>query len=248
MPRTRLPLLIAALLVLTASGFGCKKQDSFRGYIIPHSFTGGQVTSTVVAPPKYVKDPNKPKDVELGTDPSIILLRQVMKNLVSSTAFRADMTIPTAEGTLKGNIEFSRGKGLHGVLHLPSQATTEIYLVGRDILFRSNTSTWTNLAGTPEGIRMASLFGSAFSLQGEGGTSTTISDSVRMKSVTDDPAGCKLYVFEQPIIRTELYETTKICVKDNLPQYIRVATANGDISVDYRDFNTSIDIVSPIKR
>lgn len=247
MPRTRFSLLLVSLCLLAFCGFGCKKQTGYRTYALPSSFTDARVpTADSSAPPPATIDPHKPKDVEHGTDPDIILLRQVMKNLMAASSFRANMTIPTDNGTLNGDIEFARGKGLHGVLHLPNQSTTEIYLVNQQILFRSGTSSWANLTNTTDGLRLASLFSSAFSLKADS-TSTSISDSSRILNVSDDPSGCTLYTFEEPLLGTTSYETTKICVKDNLPQYFRIGTVNGDIVVTYRDFNTDIPVSSPLK-
>lgn len=243
MRRSRSLLFLVPIFFLVFAGFGCKKRTTGTLYPVP-SISGGVKATTT--PPVYVKDPNKPKDQEPGLNPDIVTLRQVMKNLVAAQSFRAKMLIPTEEGQMNGDIEFARGKGLHGVLNLPNQSTTEIYLMGNDILFRANTSSWTNLAFTPEGVRMAALFSSAFSLQGAG-TTSTISDSARMTSITDDPSGCKLYVFQQPVGGTGLTERVQICVKDNLPMFFRVRTQAGDVEVAYRDFNQKIDIIRPVK-
>lgn len=245
MSRPRSLLLVIPLFFLVFAGFGCKKRTTGTLYPVP-SISGGGQTATTDVPPIYVKDPNKPKDQESGTHPDILTLRQVMKNLVAAQSFRAKMTIPTDGGIMNGEVEFARAKGLHGLLTLPNQSKTEIYLIGDDILFRANTSSWTNLAFTPEGTRLAALFGSAFSLQGSG-TTSTISDSARINSVTDDPSGCKLYVFQQPVAGTGLRERVEICVKDNLPTFFRVGTQGGDVEVMYQDFNQQINIVSPIK-
>lgn len=246
MLRFRPLTLTIPLLCLAFMGFGCKKQTSGFVYPLPLTTNTPSISPTTT-PPVYVKDPKKPRDEEHGTDPNILLLRQVMKNLITAKSFRAKMTIPTDAGAMGGDIEFARGKGLHGVLTLPNQSTTEIYLVGQDILFRANTSSWSNLAFTPEGTRMAALFGSAFSLQGNG-TTSTISDSATILTITDDPTGCKLYALNQPIIGTRSVEKIQICVKDNLPQYFKAATQAGDVQVSYRDFNQTIPIVSPIKK
>ncbi len=242
---SRTPVLAIPLLFLILTGFGCKTRTTGMTYPIPISITTPRAVSST-PPAIFIKDPKKPKDVEPGTSPDIILLRQVMKNLIAANSFRAMMSIPTENGTMQGDIEFSRGKGLHGLLKLPNQSSTEIYLVNQNVLFRANTSTWTNLAFTPEGTRLATLFGAAFSLQGTG-TSSTISDSARILSTYDDPSGCKLYIFQQPIAESTGYEKIDICVKDNLPQFFRVATQSGNVEIHYRDFNEKIEIVSPIK-
>ena len=236
-------LLFALPFLLVFVGFGCKKSSSGIIYPLP-SAINTPISVSTTRPAPYVKDPKKPKDQETGTDAQILLLRQVMKNLVSARSFRAKMSVPTETGTMHGDIEFSRGQGLHGMLTLSDQSTTEIYLIGQDVLFRVNTSTWTNFAFTPEGTRLARLFGSAFSLQGYG-TTSTISDSARITSVHEDPSGCTLYVFRQPVADTGSFEKIQICVKDHLPSFFRVATQVGNVEVHYRDFNQTIPIVYP---
>ncbi len=119
----------------------------------------------------------------------------------------------------------------------------EIYLIGSDIYFRSNTSTWQNLGSSNEGKQAIALFRSAFSLDSDG-AAQVISDTARMQAITDDPEGCRLYSFTQYTPEGKKVGI-QMCVKDDLPTRLVSQTESGNVIITYKDFNQPIDILPP---
>jgi hypothetical protein len=241
----RLPVLALVIAALAIGGFGCKKKNESR-LVIPKPLTvrgAATVPVTELEPP----GPPRPEDADGYIPPEVLYLRQVIRNFTQVQSFRATMTVPTDAGTARGEVEFARARGLHGTLTLPTSDVppTELYLIADHVYFRSGTSTWLDLFGTAEGVRVMEIFRSAFSLS-PNTTSTFISDSARMTRVTDDPEGCKRHTFTQ-FVPTGERETMFICVKDNLPAIIGTVTANGPIEIRYRDYNQPVPLVHPIK-
>lgn len=243
-------LILMGLLVL--GGFGCKKQpvptfhpDLYKT-VSSSASANAAPQNTNELPANFGHIPIPPEKADRYVPAEIVYLRQVLKNFANADSFRANMTFPSSDGITTGEIEYAKGKGLHGVLHIPGNNQTEVYLIGQDVFFRSNTSSWLNLVGTTEGTRTSLLFLSAFSI-GSNASSTYISDSARIIDVKEQPSGCKMYNFTQYTV-SATKETLHICVKDNLPTFVSVDTKNGGIDTSYRDYNTAIDIVSPVKK
>ncbi len=156
------------------------------------------------------------------------------------------MIVPDPAGKITGEIEFVRQTGVHGTLHLPGPSTSEVYLIGSNIYFRTNTSSWVDLGSKPEGKKAADLFRSAFSLSDKN-ASLPISGSAQIISITEDPNPCKLYTFSQNT-SDDQKQKNEICVRDDLPIRLRTYTAQGVVEITYRDYNAPFDIVSPVKK
>ncbi|MSR85068.1 hypothetical protein EXS71_01335 [Candidatus Uhrbacteria bacterium] len=236
-----LTLLAAFIFGLTLFGFGCKKDTAMNKASI-NSFDQPATTST--QPIKKPTTPTQPTPAAPAPSSDILYLKQVMKNLLQVRSFRASMSVPSTDGTLTGEIEFVRQGGLHGTLNLPGQITSEVYLLGQDIFFRTGTSTWINLSAKPEGKKAAELFQSAFSLNADE-TSIPISNSARVLGISDDPQGCKLYTITQSKSDGSGPQQSQICVKNDLPVYLKAPGDQGIVQVSYRDFNTDIKLNPP---
>lgn len=239
----RFPLFLGLSALLLFSGFGCKKS--------PPPFKPQSLDLRVLTPTQNNAAPHKNPVTESETQkitasqiaPEIIYVRQILRNLTKTKSFRASMIIPTAQGTAKGEVEFSKDKGFHGTLQLPSGTSTEIYaLNGNTIYFRANTSSWINMSGTTEGKQAALLFQTAFSVTNDN-ADTQISDQAKFVSMSDDPEGCRSFSIDQSTVVTpQLFE---LCVKNELPVRISLPVEQGRVEVRYRDYNQPIDIHVP---
>ena len=228
--------LISALVLF---GFGCKKDRPITQPSIQINSS-----STAIPSPKKPSTPTPIPPVATGPSAEVIYLRQVIKNLLQIRSFRASMIIPSSDGTVSGEIEFVRQVGLRGSLSLPGAISSEVYLMGQTIYFRSGTSSWINLSTKPEGQKAAELFQSAFSLNAEE-SSLPISDRAQILATSDDPLGCKLYTLTQPKSVGSGNQQSQICVKNDLPVYLKAPGDQGVVQVTYRDFNADIPLHPP---
>ncbi len=245
--RTIFTPLVILLLVFPLLGFGCKKDPVIKpgtNYPVDAAYPVVRKPSTDKTAATVTSTQNKTQPVTAPTkkDPDITYLQKVMENFDAANSFRATLSIPIKDGTATGSVELSRATGLHGKLAMPTNITTEIYLVGSDIFFRANTSTWENLTNTEEGKQLAELFRIAFSVDGSG--STAIPDTAQIMGTGRDPSGCKLYVYTEP----DRNGSNQICVKDDLPVRVVSQMDYGNVEVYYRDFNQPITITAPVKK
>ncbi|HEU0051407.1 MAG TPA: hypothetical protein VFQ60_05135 [Patescibacteria group bacterium] len=238
-------LLICSLVLLSAFGFGCKKtppptqHNSYLDDITP-------LTRMVGSKPKQTTQPQAPQPAPVpqkAPDQNLIALKQAVQQFGSVKSFRASLVIPTAAGSVTGTVEFARGTGLHGMLNLPEAIVTEIYLLGNSVLFRANTSTWTDLSGTTEGKQVADLFQNAFSVS-DGNADITIPADAQIIGTGTDPSGCRLFIYAA---RSQA-GTTQVCVKNGLPIRFLSQAPLGNVEVSYRDFNQPIRIQSPLEK
>jgi len=233
-------LLIALLLgsSLILFGFGCKKPAAPKMYtdfeaMMPKTPALVQKTTAPAAAPTPTKT----------ADPNAYYLREVMKNFDRVKSYKAVVTIPTPDGPVTGNIEFVRTTGLHGLLLFSQNRKTEIYLLGEDIYFRVNTSSWENLSATPEGKQVSVLFQSAFSL-GDNGSAAILPESARVVGTANDPSGCRLFLVASDSPQVPL----QICVKNDLPVRVTSPASAGPVEVRYSDYDKPITLVAPIKK
>lgn len=245
--RSRL-LVFSCFCVLVLFGFGCKKSTPPPGSI-PAPLPTIPTTTNLPTPPNE----QQPKPIETSpqstprpegyVEPEITYLRQVMLNLSQAKSFKTAIAIPSDQGTATGNVEFVKQIGLHGTLTIPGGNQSEVYILGSDIYFRANTTTWSDLSRSPEAANIKNLFESSLSFTA--GTST-ITGTARMISTKDDPSGCRLYTLSQ-YTSDENKVTFQICVKDDLPAKIISQSSTGRIEVAFREYNQFIKLESPIK-
>lgn len=142
-------------------------------------------------------------------------------------------------------MEFSRTEGMHGTIKLTPDVTTELYLIGENIFFRSNTSTWLNLAYTQEGKDLSQLFQSALTLA-QDRKENMISESAQLEHKEEDKArGCRRFTFSQLNFSGER-EAWQICAAQELPVHIIAPTIGGPAEFRYHDFNQPISIKPPL--
>ncbi|MBM3204454.1 hypothetical protein FJZ48_00520 [Candidatus Uhrbacteria bacterium] len=256
MSRRHLAFMLSCSCALVLFGFGCKKSAPVG--VVPEPIIHLQPVGTPVPLPKATPpssatpEPKKPNVTTPSpqtppahddySDQQIIYLRKVMANLNSASSFRADLTIPSDDNVASGTIEFVRSVGLHGLLSIGGSLQAEVYIVGADVLFRSNTSTWTNIGNTTEGAQVKQLFQSTLSGTDQAGI--TISETARFSPTKDDPSGCRLYSFTQYTPEGNKLPL-KVCVKNDLPVSISSPAAGGTVEIRYRDFNQWITISPP---
>ena len=232
MTKQRLVPLVLLCGSLALFGFGCKKMPAPKPFV---NFENALASLPRVTAPQLAATSTHAKPA----DPNIIYLRSVMKNFDKASSFRADVTIPSPQGNVTGNIEVVRATGLHGTLRFPQNRTTEIYLLGSDVFFRANTSTWSNLGATDEGKQVSSLVRAAFSLS-DNESAAVLPDSARVVGTANDPSGCRLF-----LIASDQPGTTQICVKNELPIRLISPSPQGDVTANYRDFGKTITLTAP---
>ena len=235
--RSRL-VFAGCLVLLVVSGFGCR-QPVVQKNVAPLP-SAPPVIPPTLAVQKQVTPPAPP--AKKSSLPDIIYLRGVLNRFAQSTSFRANFSAPVAQAYASGNVEFVRGKGLRGTLDLPGPTRAEVVVLGADVYFRSGTSTWINLGVSSEGKQIAALFQSALSLNAEA-IGSALTDTTEITSVTEDPAGCRQYIFLPNATRNAM----EICVQNDLPVRISSRVDNQVTQVHYKDFNQPITITAPIQ-
>ncbi len=234
-------LSFAALALLALSGFGCKK-TSTTAVILGRTNPLAQIADNKAdAPTLRVPQPT------FNAVEAADYLRTVMRNFSQVRSFRASLKIPIGTSFATGQLE-SEGTKMHGKLQLPGPVTTELYLIEKDIWFRSGTSSWENLAGTAEGEQTANLLRNTFSLGGSSSPTSTIAENAVVTQITEDPSGCKLYVLNQPSQEGGV-ETIALCVKNDLPNFLSAQTPDGKtVEVRYWDYNRAFNLYAPVKK
>lgn len=235
-------LSFALLALLALSGFGCKKTPTTT-VILGRTNTLAPIAAdgTADAPALHVPQPT------FNAVEAVDYLRTVMRNFSQVRSFRASLKIPIGTGFATGQLE-SEGTKMHGKLQLPGPVMTELYLIDRDIWFRSGTSSWENLAGTAEGEQTANLLRNTFSLGGSASPTSTIAENAVVTNITEDPSGCKLYVLNQPS-QEGGNETIALCVKNDLPNFLSAQTPDGKtVEVRYWDYNRAFNLYAPVRK
>ncbi|MDO8584483.1 MAG: hypothetical protein Q7R83_04885 [bacterium] len=235
-------IFFALLIALPFFGFGCKKSaptaqhNEYLNDISPLQNLSTRpplVIETVQPQLKNATSSASPLDPQLED------IRLAINKLSKVNTFRATLSVPSPEGIVTGNVEFVRGVGLHGLLFMPGNIQSEVYLTDSQVFFRQDSkSAWSNLSGTPDGNEVAALFKTSFSLDNE---KITIPEGAHIVGVGNDPSGCRLYIYTQP----ERTGRTQICIRDGLPTKLISQTELGNIELQYTDFNKTIPLSPP---
>ncbi len=238
---------VLLLLLLPLLGFGCRKP------LAPPSLAWRNSSSSSSSLPPSASLPSLPAlRPHLGRTPhpdkrpvapEILYLRQAWHNLLGLKSFRAHLTLPGEQGLITGTIDYVRDHGLHGTLQINDHLTTEIFLRGDQVYFRSNTSSWENMSYTPEGDRLAVFFQIAFPSRSDP-HQPLISDSARILETKDDPSGCKRYTFSEYGLGDKK-DFTSMCIQNNLPLRVTSYYSDGTTDVQYQDFDAPITLPSP---
>lgn len=234
--------LVLCLLVLSASGFGCKKRE--RPNPAQSLLESSQLTT--FATPNPEPEPVRYKSKEKGdriTPPEVLEMRQSLRNLSEADHFRATLSIPAPEGKAKGELEYVKNQGFHGTLFINDQFISELYSLNGQLYFRHATSSWENLTDNPNAKLAADAFREALRLPDN--PNGAIRDNTRITKTSNDPAGCKAYDFWQVNTSGEK-ETYRFCLKDGYPTSILKKTRDGDLEIRYRDLNADIKLVAPV--
>ncbi|MCE9585807.1 hypothetical protein K8R04_00625 [Candidatus Uhrbacteria bacterium] len=231
---------IAILTIsLALFGFGCRRPGSD----VP---TNTQVVPVVKEPVKAF-DPNAPRPVDSeGPSTEGLLARQALKNLSTAKTYRTTMIIPTASGTVKASADVNREQGIMGRLEVPSAQgalSSEIFISNGTVLFRQNTSTWSDISKTEEGRQFTTLFENALAPDGTD-VSRIVSDNTRTVEVKEDATGCTLYTLSQ-VNESGKRIPYQICLRNDLPSYLSIQTAAGVLTVTYTDVNGQVVVKRP---
>jgi hypothetical protein len=234
--------LITLLLVLTLSGFGCKKRPA--GPSVTQSLLeSDQLTAFATPNPEPERPKYKSKEKgDRGTPPEVVEMRQTLRNLGETDRFRATMIIPAAEGKATGELEYVKSQGFHGTLSINDRFISEIYKIDDQLYFRHGTSTWQNLTNDDNAKLAASGFEQALKLPDD--PAGAIRDNTRITKTENDPSGCKAYDFWQ-INNEGQKETYRFCIKNGYPVSIIKKTRDGDLEIRYRDINATITLTTP---
>lgn len=235
--------LLLGLLVLTTSGFGCKKPTT-RPTLSKSLLESSQLSAFATPNPKPAEPPYVRKEkTDRGVPPEVVEMRQTLRNLNQTTSFRATLLIPSAEGTATGELEYVQSQGIHGTLSINGQFISELYKIDQTIYFKQGTSTWRDLTTDPEAREAVTGFQQAVNFSDDPGTA--IRDIARITKTEQDPSGCKAYDFWQLGYDGEK-ETYRLCLKDGYPVSISKQTPGGTVQIHYRDINKSISLKTPV--
>jgi len=230
-----------AILVISMAlfGFGCRRPGTKPP-------TNTQIVPVAKEPTKPF-DPNAPRPFD-QEGPSVegLLARQALTNLSTAKSYRTTMIIPTASGTVKATADVNREQGILGRLEVPSAQGTlssEIFIANGTILFRQNTSTWTDITDSTEGKQFTTLFENALAPNGTN-VSQIVSDNTRTVEVKEDATGCTLYTLSQ-VNESGKRIPYKICLRNDLPSYITIQTTAGLLTVSYTDINGQVIVKRP---
>lgn len=238
--------LFVPLALLSLWGFGCK-EPGYNQH--PAANWRGVIQDTTPKPntrPPASRPPTANKrlyDNERPLPPEVPILRQALRNLAGARSFRASLTLPPAEGQsqpTKGEVSFHRDHGLRGSIVVTPDITSQLLIKDNRVYFRANTSTWQNITNTAEADRLQQFFLVAFPSEVRT-NQVLVSDSARILEVTDDPAGCKRYTFDEVMPNGER-EQTILCIKNNLPTYIINQYVEGSTEVRYSNINEDVAI------
>jgi len=230
-----------AVLVLSLAllGLGCRKppnQNANNPQVIP--------TKTETSKP-FDPDAPRPFDQE-GPSAEGLTARQALKNLSVAQTYRAVMIIPTASGTVKASADVNREQGILGKLEVPGPQGTlssEIYISGATVLFRQNTSTWTDISNSDEGRQLTNLFQNALAPNGTD-VARIVSDNTRTIETKEDATGCMLYTLSQ-VNEQGKRQPYQICIRNDIPSYLSLQTTAGVLTVTYTDVNGSVNVQRP---
>ncbi len=231
-------LVLTGALALT--GFGCRPPNAQQA-AAPSTVSGTPTPST----PTF--DPNAPwpKDSE-GPSAEGLIARQALRNLAIAKTYRADMEVPTTQGTVKASADVNKDQGILGRLEVPTpqgQLISEVYISGQVILFRQGTTTWSDISKTPDGTSLSNLFQNALAPNGTD-VSAIVANSARTVDISDDPQGCKRYTLTQVADDGQRFPY-RICIKNDLPVYLTLATGAGNMTISYKDINGAVEVKKP---
>ena len=232
-------LLLAPLFAIALFGFGCKNTDKPADQI-PNAVSPVDANGRASVP--------VPETAPVGVSQDVLYARQVLRNLSQANTFRANMNVPTANGRVATNLDYSRTGGLYGSIEIPDTnggtQNANLFANDTEIWFRQGTSSWQNLSNTEDGKNFQAVFQNAFNYQNR--YQSTVADTATLTSKTDDPsAGCTRYAFSQPTGNGGTQAFT-LCVKADLPVYLTIDGPFGQIEVRYRDINGKVDVKKPV--
>ncbi len=216
MPRAS---LVLCLLLAGSSlvGFGCKERVDYSA-VIP----GGVRTPPPPPPAPYVRRQLR----EEGPSPDLVFLRQTLKNLEKTRTYRLRIELPGHTEQGRGELLFSRERGVHASLST-SNVTAEIYLNPYESFVRYSGQAWERLISEEASGLRERIFRTFGFNQESGESLLTLSDSMKITSITDDPAGCKLYALERTYYTPEKQtQRLSICVDGSYP--VRISSQGED--------------------
>ncbi len=228
-------LLLAPLLVLALTGFGCKKAEPAQAPV-PNA-----------AAPVNSANPAVP-EAAAGVSRDVLYARQVLRNLSQAKSFHASLIVPSASGRINTTLDFNRLTGMLGRIDVTATdgatQTAQLFASEAEIWFRQGTSTWVDLTKTDDGKRFQAVFANAFSYSDQ--YQSTVSDTAALVAKTEDrAAGCQRQAFTQKLNDGSTQAFT-LCVKQDLPVYLTIDGPFGQIEVHYKDINGSVEVKRPV--
>ena len=233
----------AALLSLTLTGFGCKKETLPR--LNTAAWPNGRVqlpTLSVDSAPTQPTPIVRQPDVEWKNDPNLIRVRAAMSQLNQSDTYRA--TLHLGGTGVIGDIAYNRKYGIYGTLTTQHGVNVDIAIQGNRVAVRDSTSTWQDVSDTPEGDQVQNLFSSLLNQQKNEVAFPT--GNARYASQEDDQTrGCHMYHFRQ-FMGDRGFQPLQVCLKDGLPSYFSLQTADGLVEIEYRDVDKPVEVFFPL--
>lgn len=241
-PHMQRPFLALSLLLGACSilGFGCRERP-----LASISTPGQYYTEMPTTPPvPYVSK----KTADSVTAKEVVEVRQILSNLAKTSSYHSLISVPGTNGDVKAEVLYSRTGGIQGTLQAVG-GNSELYAQGGLIYARYATSSWQEISGSEEGQKALAQMKDSLFINEDGTSAFLIRDSATVKSVKDDPAGCKLYTFEQSFFlrKTTSKQTLDVCVKNSYPVRIKSTSEQGTITIVYDRFDdASILEKSPV--
>jgi len=251
MRRSGFILLLAGLAL---AGFGCKDPNQLRSAQALRTDDVQTNPETPVGPrPEDYEEhpqPDLPTPGELpqlNIPPEVVLVRQAMNNLSLADRYRADIYSKDAQGETRAELAFNRRSGMFGRLTLSnatSVATAEMYTDGTVFAFRGPNGKWETVGNTPEANRLLALF--RLTILRPGGGADAVATYATVEGQGSEP-NCTRYDLKQ-YATGGLYQRYAVCVANELPLWLVFKNEDGDLRIDYREVNGSVDVFNPLNQ
>lgn len=233
MDKIRIAVLAAVLVALAALGVGClkgRKMASLKPFDVP----------VTVKSDKPGEPPREPTQDELHEE-----VRAALRNFRETKSFRANISIKTAEGQVKSNINVAKPNRLQGTIETARDAKFGLIIVDHDVFLKFNDSNWAKLANKSDNKMLVETFQSSLS----GGSSLDvlgIDDKTPIKKFRRASQNCDLFKTSLKKEDGKLQEVD-LCVQNGYPKILETKTDDGPLSIEYYDYNAVFLIEKPMK-
>lgn len=234
----RLSIFILILCLYAIVGAGCRTNNVTQNGLSPIPTSNGVQESLVWLPP-----PPQEKDRNTRNREELLAAFEAFQHVKS---FRAKLDINGNDGAVKGRIDVTKPDRFRGLLQADKQ-TYEVIGVAETVYLRLPEGRWIPINSPSITESLTRAFRSA--IDGN--------ESLTKLPITDDAIVTKRVDMDRKCTR---YETTLnpqdkatrtvlgICIANELPILIEAKTGQGNVMIDYFDYNSVFTIERPTIR